>query len=37
MKEGYDDIKRYLRDKKENSQKYKKITSKGILPFYLKF
>jgi phospholipid-translocating ATPase len=31
MKEGVDDFKRYQRDKEANSQKYKKITEKGIV------
>lgn len=30
LKEAYDDIKRFLRDKKENAQKYKKITPNGV-------
>lgn len=29
LKEGYDDVKRYLRDKEANSHKYTKITPKG--------
>ncbi|XP_065676053.1 probable phospholipid-transporting ATPase IIA [Hydra vulgaris] len=30
LKEGYDDIKRYLRDKEANSQQFKKITRTGV-------
>ncbi len=30
IKEAVDDIKRYQRDKEQNSQKFKKVTSKGL-------
>ena len=31
LKEAFDDIKRFVRDKEANSQKFKKVTQKGIV------
>lgn len=30
-KEAWDDIKRYLRDKEANSQKFKRLTERGLV------